>query len=194
MRTVALIIAGDAGSGFVRSKYLEPYRGTPMIEHVVAESNDWPVDERIVVLGPDADPILEEADLGDATIVIDPEWGEGLAASLRVGVDLLLRGPTTDRVVLALADQPGVDVDMVGALLAALGEADAAVPKYRYRRGWPVAVSADLFDLLLGLEGPTEIHDVLESHANRVTEVWVDRLEPPRLRSPSDFPARRSAD
>ncbi len=185
-RTVALIVANDPGSGFDRPKYLEPVKGVPLIERVVAEASTWPIDEVVVVLGPDADAILDAADLGVATIVIDPEWKEGMASSLRVGVDLLLRGPAADRLVVAQGDQPGIEPSTVAALLGRGGT--AAVPKYRYRRGWPVVLSDELWDLLLGLEGPVDLHDVLESHPGGVEEVWFDVLEPPRVLEPSDLP------
>jgi CTP:molybdopterin cytidylyltransferase MocA len=185
-RTVALIVANDPGVGFEGSKYLEPIRGTPLLERVVAEARAWPVDEILVVLGPDADAILEGADLGGSTIVIDPEWKEGIASALRVGVDLLLRGPATDRVVVGLGDQPGIPPDRVAALLAR--RSAAVIPKYRYRRGWPVVLSSQRWDMLLGLEGPANLHDVLESHPGGVEEVWFDTLEPLRVRAPSDIP------
>jgi CTP:molybdopterin cytidylyltransferase MocA len=187
--TVALIVANDPGTGFERSKYLEPVRGVPMIERIVAKAADWPVDEVMVVLGPDADEIISTADLGEATIVIDPEWKEGIAASLRVGIDLLLRGGVTDRIVLALGDQPGVEGETVAALLES--PSAAVVPKYRYRRGFPVVLSSDLWDQLLGLEGPVDVHDLLESHPAGVEEVWFDRLEPSRLAEPADFSSPR---
>lgn len=188
-RTVALIVANDPGTGFERSKYLEPVRGVPMIERIAVETADWPVDDVMIVLGPDADEIIAVADLGEATIVIDPEWKEGLAASLRVGIDLLQRDGVTDRVVVALGDQPGVEVETVAALLER--PSVAVVPKYRYRRGFPVVLSSDLWDQLLGLEGPVDLHDLLESHPAGVEEVWFDRLEPSRLAGPADFPSSK---
>ncbi len=174
------------------SKYLRPLGPVTMIERVVADAAAWPVDEVVAVLGPDADEIIESTDLGEATIVIDPEWEEGIAASLRVGIDLVRRQPVADCLIIGLGDQPGIDVDLVVNLLEQSGSQRAVVPKYRYRRGWPVVVYHELWDRLLGFEGPVDLHDMLESHSGDVAEVWVDTLEPPRLLHPLDFPARRS--
>ena len=190
-RTVALIVANDPGRGFVGSKYLRPLGPVTMIERVVADAAAWPVDEVVVVLGPDADEIIESTDLGEATIVIDPEWEEGIAASLRVGIDVVRRQPAADCLIIGLGDQPGISVDLVVDLLERSRSQRAVVPKYRYRRGWPVVVYHELWDRLLGFEGPVDLHDMLESHSGDVAEVWVDTLEPPRLLHPSDFPARR---
>jgi molybdenum cofactor cytidylyltransferase len=190
MRTVAILVARDPGEGFIGSKYLAQVRGMPMIETVVHDASAWPVDEVVVVLGGDAEEILAGADLGASTVIIDPGWSEGMASSLRVAVDLLLRGPAVDRVVVGLADQPGVDAETVASLVGAPGA--AVIPKYRYRRGWPIVLSASLFDLLLGLEGDPDLHDILESHTGAVAEVWVDRLEPARIVGPDDVPPART--
>jgi CTP:molybdopterin cytidylyltransferase MocA len=191
VRTVAVIVANDPGEGFTASKYLEPLRGVPMIESIVHDAAMWPVDEIVVVLGGDAEEIVAGADLADATIIIDPDWAEGMASSLRVAIDLLLRGPGVDRVVVGLADQPGVEAETVAALLAGSAGAVAVIPKYRYRRGWPIVIASPLFDLLLGLEGDPDIHDIVESHTAGAAEVWVDRLEPARVRTPDDLPPAR---
>jgi CTP:molybdopterin cytidylyltransferase MocA len=164
-----------------------------MLERIVADAAGWPVDEVVVVLGPDAEKIIENTDLGEATIVIDPEWAEGMAASLRVGIDVVLRGPQAERIVVAFGDQPGVG-DIVAALLERAPGHTAVVPKYRYRRGWPVVLSSELWNLLLGLEGPVDLHDLLGSHTTGVEEVWFDRLEPPRLLEPRDIRAPKARD
>ena len=191
MTTAALILANDPGEGFAGPKYLHPVKGSAMIDVVLSDVAEWPVDETVVVLGPDAEAVLEASDLEAATVVIDPEWREGLAASLRVGIDVIERTVEADRLVISNADQPGIGADTVAALLDALGKGGAAVPKYRYRRGWPIVVAADLGDMMLRLEGSVDLHDLLESHVDDVAEVWIDSLEPTRLRSPVDLPGSR---
>lgn len=191
MQCVAVILAIDPGVEFTGSKYLERIGDVTMIDTIVAEATEWPVEEVVVVLGPDADEVIDGADLSGTTIVIDPQWEEGIASSLRVTVDLLLRGQATDRLVLACGDQPGITAGTVSALLERFPGPNAVVPKYRYRRGWPIVLSSDLWDMLLGLEGPADLHDVLESHPEGVEEVWFDRLEPQHILAPSDLPPRR---
>ncbi len=193
MRTVALVIANDPGTGFEGSKYVASDGGPSMIERVVSKVASWPVDEVVVVLGPDADEIIAGTDLGAATLVIDPEWAEGIAASLRVAIDLILRGPTADRIVVALADQPGVDDATIEALLDRWAGSGAVVPKYRYRLGWPVVLSLDLFDLVLAMEGDADLHDVLTTHGEEVEEVMFDHLEPMRVFTPFDLRSGRTS-
>jgi CTP:molybdopterin cytidylyltransferase MocA len=191
---VALVLAVDRGEGFRDSKYLERVGPRRLLESVVDDVRTWPVDDVVVVLGPDDEQVARTADLGDALLVMDPEWREGLAASLRVGLDTLMRERGLDRAILVLGDQPGVGADVVNRLLEAHEEIGclAAVPKYRYARGWPVVVARDLWERFLGLEGDVDVLTVLEAHPDGVSEVWFDRLTPARVMSASDLPSRPS--
>ncbi|MEN8112776.1 MAG: NTP transferase domain-containing protein [Actinomycetota bacterium] len=189
-RTVAVVLANDPGSGFPGPKYLADVGGRPLIDRVLADAATWPVDEVIVVLGPDAEAVVDAMAETDATVVIDPEWEEGAAASLRVGLDVVMRGPATDLVVVAYGDQPGTTTEVIEALVAEVSDATATVPKYRYRRGLPIVLTSELWERLLGLEGDVDLLDLLESHPDRVVEVWFGHLADPRIKTPDDIGSR----
>jgi len=189
-RIVAVVLANDPGSGFAGSKYLSDVGGITLIDRSLADASVWPVDKVVVVLGPEAEDIVPTLGTWDATIIIDPEWKEGSAASLRVGLDVVMRGPATDFVIIAFADQPGILADDVAALVDASEGAAAVVPKYRYRRGFPIVLAREVWESLLGLEGDVDLLDLLESHPAGVAEVWFDHLEVPRIQHPEDVTSR----
>ena len=191
-RTVALVLAVDPGVGFRGSKYLEKVGRKRLIEVVVDEARSWPVDDVVVVLGADGDQVAAQADLGDALLVLDLDSSQGLVASLRIGLDTLARDRHVERAVLAYGDQPGVEPEVVAALVAAQQGPGcvAAVPRYRYARGWPIVIGRDLWVRFLGLDGDIDILDVLNSHPEGVEEVWFDRLAEPRIRDAADLPHR----
>lgn len=195
MKVAALVLATDTGSGFGGSKYLAPFRSSTLIEEVVAEVHQWPVDQVIVVLGPDAEEILEKADLGDAMIVIDLEWGEGEAASLRVGIDILYRLDEFDTLVLIHADEPGSRGEEVLRLLSKQRDSHraAVVPKYRYAAGHPIVVGEMLWSRLISLEGAASVDQLLQAHPDWVEEVWFDRLPGRRAMTPEDLVDIRAA-
>ena len=189
-RTVAVVLANDLGSGFTGSKYLSDVGGITLIERSLADASVWPVDEVVVVLGPEAEDVASTLGSWAVTIVIDPEWEEGSAASLRVGLDVVMRGPATDFVVIAFADQPGVPASDVSALVEAAEGFAAVVPKYRYRRGFPIVLARELWEHLLGMEGDIDLLGLLESHPDGVDEVWFDHLEIRRIQNPDDVTTR----
>lgn len=189
MKVAALALAADAGSGFDGSKYLSPLRDSTLIETVVAEIHTWPIDAVIVVLGPDAERIVAATDLGEATIVIDPEWEEGEAAPLRVGLDTVYRTDEFDTLVLTYLDDPAPYAEVVAQLLEARhrGRRPAVVPKYRYAVGHPLVVGEELWPRFISMEGQTSVDQVLQSHPDWVEEVWFDRLPSRRILSQDDL-------
>lgn len=189
-RTVAVVLANEPGTGFTGSKYLSDLGGTTLINRVLADLSSWPVDDAVVVLGPDAEDILAGMAPTDAMVVIDLEWMEGSAASLRVGLDVVMRGPATDLVLIARADQPGITAEDVAQLIESADGAAASVPKYRYRRDFPVVLGRGIWERLLGSEGDVDILDILETHPDRVEEVWFEHLAGSRIQEPGDLPGR----
>jgi CTP:molybdopterin cytidylyltransferase MocA len=191
--TVAIILAADAAPGFSGPKYLAVLRGKSLLQHVVDDAAEWPVDDVIVTLGSDAEELVDTIDFGDCTVVIDPGWAEGSASPLRAALDLASRDRAIRRCVVARGDQPGIDRATVGALIDVAVEtsADAVMPKYRYALGWPIVLDYSIWEHLLGGEGSVDLHDVVASHASAVEEVWYDRLSPPIYESPDDFPSIR---
>jgi molybdenum cofactor cytidylyltransferase len=187
VKVAALVLAADVGSGFSGPKYLTPFRGSTLIEYVLDEVKRWPVDEVIVVLGPDADEILEVADLDGVTVVIDLEK-EGDAAALRVGIDTLYRFDEFDTIVLIHGDQPGSRPEEVARLLAQhqAGARQAVVPKFRYARGHPVVIGELLWPRLVSIEGSAGFDQILLTHPDWVDEVWFDRLPGRRALTPED--------
>ena len=65
------------------------------------------------------------------------------------------------------------------------------LPKYRYARGYPVVIGADLQYRLMGVEGDVDLVEFLGSHDEGVTEVWFDRLPQTRIETADDLPVRR---
>lgn len=193
MSTVAIVLAADPGPAFIGPMYLASVNDEPMLQHVVNDAAAWPVDEVIVVLGPDAEEIIDAIDFQDLTVVVDAEWEEGSASPLRAALDLASRDRSVRRCVVARGDQPGVDEDMIATLLeaAAGSDADATVPKYRYSVGWPVVLDVSLWEHLLGGEGSVDLLDVIASYSGPIEEVWFDHLAPTRYEVPDDLPSAR---
>lgn len=192
MTTAAIILAADDAPGTPGQKYLLDIGGEPLIRKMVRGAGTWEVDQRIIVVGPSADEIVDVlADL-DVTTVIDPEWSEGSAAPVRAAVDFLTRDRAITNVVFAKGDQPEVATAVVSALIAKAEQtgADAVFPKYRYARGWPVLVGSGLFEQLLGTEGEVDLHAFLSTHAAMIEECWFDQLAPRSIATVADTEGR----
>lgn len=185
----ALVLAGGGSTRLGEPKQLLDWGGRPLLQHVVDVVSEWPVGTVAVVLGAHADAILERIDFGDATVVLNLEWEEGLASSLRVGLDALARDPRLDAALIALADQPMLEPTVVPRLVEAYrgARAKAVVPKYRYTRGNPVLVDRVLWPRLMSLSGDAGARGLLQAHPQWVHEVQFDVLPPRDVDTQADF-------
>ena len=183
------MLAAGGSRRLGQPKQLLDWGGRPLLERVVAAVHTWPVSPVLVVLGACAEEVLDRVDLGAALVVVNPEWEEGIASSLRVGFDLLAREGAADWAFVALGDQPRVPPDVPPALLAAAEESsrDAIVPVYRYQRGNPVLVGRPLWVRMMGLQGDAGAAALLRAHPGWVLEVRFDHAAPADVDSPADI-------
>ena len=120
MSTAALILAAGQSKRFGEPKQLVDWGGKPLLEHVVEQVRGWPqVDSVYVVLGANAERIMDRADLSTVTVIENFEWAEGVASSLRAGLDTLIGDRVAERALIVLADQPTVPGDVIPLLLEA---------------------------------------------------------------------------
>lgn len=180
MSTTAIILAAGPSRRLGKPKQLLPWGGPTLLGTVVAQTLEWPVDSVWVVLGSRFEEVLQSVDLGDAGVVENPEWEEGMASSLRVGLDVASRDPSTEAALIVMGDQPGIDPAVVEALLKHRKTSDAlaVVPKYRYVRGHPVLIARTLWSRLMSLEGDQGGRDLLQAHPEWVEEVIFEQLAP----------------
>jgi CTP:molybdopterin cytidylyltransferase MocA len=184
------VLAAGGSRRLGRPKQLLDWGGRPLLEQVAAAVAGWGASPVVVVLGAHAEEILERVNLDEALVVVNPEWEEGLASSLRVGFDVLARRREVERAFVVLADQPRIPPDVPPALLAAAAESGrpAVVPVYRYQRGNPVLVGRELWERLMSLEGDAGAAGLLRAHPAWVQEVRFDHPAPADIDTPTDLP------
>lgn len=188
MSTAALIFAAGGSRRLGRPKQLEPWGETNLLSHVVANTRLFGADEMWIVLGADIDRIIEETDLEDVGIIENPEWKEGLASSLRVGLDALTRLSRSDQALLVIGDQPEISIDVVNELMASHSKAGypVTVPKYRYSYGNPAVVDKSIWPRIMSLEGDEGARRLFQAHPEWVNEVWFSELGPRDIDTETD--------
>ncbi len=176
----AVVLAAGGSRRLGRPKQLEAWGNTTLLGHVLDQVRRFPVDETWVVLGAGIDEVMREVDLTDFGIIENPEWEEGLASSLRVGLDALTRLSKAEAAFIVLGDQPDISEDVPAKLVDAWrsSRALAAIPKYRYAWGNPVLVGRELWPRLMSLTGDEGARRLLQAHPEWVEEVWIESLPP----------------
>lgn len=147
LRLGAVLLAAGAGVRLGRRpKSLLERDGRPLIRHLLAALAAAGVGRTHVVLGHHADALLQALPPG-TRVVHNPDPDADQVASQRLGLAALLAPPAApDAVIVALADQPLLDADDIGALVDAFRARRAGVevvhPLVHGRRGNPVIFSA----------------------------------------------------
>jgi CTP:molybdopterin cytidylyltransferase MocA len=186
---VGLVLAAGASRRLGRNKLLLPFRGGTVLSTTVARLLASILDRVIVVLGYAEGEVRSRAGLSEdprLAIVANPGWEEGMASSLRRGVEAAAEA---EAVIVALGDQPDTDPEVVGRLVTAFrGGATLAVPVHGVpaetgiderataetgieSTGHPVLFARALFPELLALRGDKGARDVVKRHWSEAVKV-----------------------
>jgi len=169
--TGIVILAAGASRRLGQAKQLIDHDGQTLLAKTAEAALSTGMQPVIVVLGAHAEAVRHCVDWEDLTIVVNPDWKEGMASSLRTGLHHLLRTePQTEAAILMVCDQPYVSPDILTQLLqrqAATG-LPAAACTYVGRMGTPALFHRSLFPELLQLEGDTGARKWLAQHPESV--------------------------
>jgi CTP:molybdopterin cytidylyltransferase MocA len=175
----AIVLAAGGGSRFGGGKLLARLGEQPIVEAVLDNLRDAPVDEVIVVVGADAERVREVCERYGVRTVANEEWERGQSTSVLTGLRAC-DGEARAAVVL-LGDQPLVGARAVERLVAAFaGGAKVAVATYGGRRRNPVLFSREVWPLLEAeLTGDEGARSVLRRHPELVVEVPCEGVGDP---------------
>lgn len=145
-----LILAAGEGARFGEEpKLLADIEGRPVLEHAIdAQCAVAELDRVVVVLGAHAAGILARVDFLCSEPVICEDWREGIAASLRRGVQEL---DGAERVIVTLGDQPLVTPEVIARFVDA---APGTRATYDGQPGHPVVM------------GPVQLRAVAKLHGD----------------------------
>jgi molybdenum cofactor cytidylyltransferase len=189
MMIAAVVLAAGGSARLGRPKQLERWGDSTLLGHVVDQVRTYSVDEVWVVLGAGVEEILGAVDLDGCGVVENPEWQEGIASSLRVGLDALLQKSRADAALIVIGDQPDLDAAVVEEVIATFRRSSrpVVIPKYRYTWGNPVLVDRSLWPRLMSLEGDEGARRLFQAHPEWVEEVWTDHLPPRDVDTEADL-------
>jgi molybdenum cofactor cytidylyltransferase len=128
----------------------------------------------IVVLGARATDIKDSFDPGNAQVVVNADWQEGMASSIRCGITALLAKNTeVEGAILMVCDQPFVTSPLLHELITAHQTTQQPIVACSYENtfGPPVFFHHSLFPDLLHLHGDIGARSVIRQHANKVAVV-----------------------
>ena len=84
-----VILAAGASTRLGKPKQLLQYQGKTLLAHAINEATNSNADAIVVILGKNADLFKKEVDEKKVRVAVNSSWEEGMASSLRLGLDTL---------------------------------------------------------------------------------------------------------
>jgi molybdenum cofactor cytidylyltransferase len=166
--------------------------GRPLVARAVDAALEARAHPVAVVLGADAENVGAAVARRAVLLVHNARWSEGLASSVKAGLEAVLRAePSLDAVLLAPCDQPALSSEVI-LLLAGLHRATGrtAAARYQGRNGAPAVFGRDQFGALGALAGDQGARALLNSGPERVAAIDLPELGVD-LDTPGDYEAWR---
>ncbi|HEU4903361.1 MAG TPA: nucleotidyltransferase family protein [Flavisolibacter sp.] len=166
-----IILAAGASSRLGRPKQLLPYNNKTLLQHTLQTAQASIAQPVVIVLGADAEKVQNEITGNNVYKVMNAEWKEGMASSIRCGLKALAEvSPAAEGVILMVCDQPFVTASILNDLIAAHQKTGKPVVACGYKDtfGPPVFFHNSLFSELLELKGDIGARGVVRQHVDAV--------------------------
>lgn len=166
-----LVLAAGGSKRFGSPKQLVRIGDRPLLHRAVGIATDVAGHSVSVVLGAHAEQMTPLLGHSPVSIVINRDWADGLASSLREGIRSL--PGSIDGVMITLADQ----VAVTKMDLARLATAWKAQPEwliaasYSGHTGVPAVFPRWTFNDFMELRGDSGARNILQRHADRVLRI-----------------------
>lgn len=166
-----IILAAGASSRLGEPKQLLKHDGKSLLQKTIDAANNADTNPVIVVLGANADHILREINKSKVHVVINSEWEEGMASSLRIGLnEVLFNSPSTQAVILMVCDQPYISPELINDLINTHKQTRKPIVTCNYGEaiGPPALFHRSLFNELMHLKGDVGARKIIRQHSDEV--------------------------
>ncbi|MGE7902980.1 nucleotidyltransferase family protein [Peribacillus sp. NPDC094092] len=169
----AIILAAGMSIRMGEPKLLLPLRGQPLFRHVIDSILGSSMHPIYLVAGNYIEEIRQHSeDYPELKIIHNPNFADGMSTSLKLGVQSIKEH--VDAVMIFLADQPLISLDVIQALLEKYIECkDEGVrivrPKYKGELGHPILVDSLILKEFHSIEGDQGGKSIIKKY-DAVTE------------------------
>ena len=170
--TGIIILAAGSSSRLGKPKQNLVYKSQTLLQRAITTAAASVCKPVIVVLGANEEVIKPTIENDTINIIHNPDWQEGMASSIRLGINALQKiEPKAGSVILTLCDQPFVDTALLDELVKKKSAKGIVASGYNDTIGAPVLFDAVYFDELLLLKGQEGAKKLLLKYPDEVVTV-----------------------
>jgi molybdenum cofactor cytidylyltransferase len=169
----AVVLAAGPSTRFGSPKQLVRIGGRPLLHAIVGRAVELAGHSVTVVLGAHADELTALLRHTPASVIVNRDWSEGLASSIRAGVGRL--PASCDGALILLGDQAAVTTDDLRRLVGAWRRQPEhiAAAQYRGTTGVPAIFPRTSFADLGALRGDHGAQLLIRRNPDRVVRVQM---------------------
>ena len=173
MRVAGVVLAAGESRRMGQLKALLPFGSRTVIEQVLQPLLNADLSEVAVVLGHRADDIAAVLEPLPVRLLYNADYQLGMTSSVQVALRSL--DPVPDAYLLALVDQPQIDLPVVQQLLEAhvRTRKGLVIPVWRGKRGHPLLLAAAYRPAVLALTPDQGLNVVTRGHPQDTLELPV---------------------
>ena len=169
-----IILAAGSSSRLGEPKQLLEHEGKGLLQKAIDAAINADANPVIVVLGANADQISKEINKSKIQVIMNSEWEEGMASSVRVGLnEVLFVSPSTEAVILMVCDQPYISSDLIRDLINTHKQTRNPIVTCNYGEaiGPPALFHRSLFNELMELKGDVGARKIIQKHSDEVATI-----------------------
>ena len=170
--TGIIILAAGSSSRMGKAKQNLIFKEQTLLQNAVTTALASKADGVAVVLGANAELILETIKDQPVNILINKDWEAGMGTSISYGVSEFLKlEPTLSSVLFMLTDQPLVDADFINSLFDHASPGKIIASAYNDTSGPPALFDQLFFDELLKMQGIDGAKKIIQKQQQAVIEI-----------------------
>lgn len=173
-----LIIAAGESRRLGSPKQLLIFEGDSLINRIIKTIHtavSFPIH---LVLGASADTIQAQLPAIDLNVVMNQDWKEGMASSIRIGLTAAMnQQPNLEGVVIVVCDQPYLNTNTITSLFQMQKNQDAPITAAYYNNivGTPALFHKRIFPALLSLNGDQGAKRIIQEREEEVAKLHFEQ-------------------
>jgi molybdenum cofactor cytidylyltransferase len=169
-----LILAAGAASRMKQPKMLLAFEKDSILSHIIDEAKTVEPDIICLVTGYYHLEIIEKTAISGLMLVHNENWQEGMASSIKKGVEELTnKYPDLKAILILVSDQPYINCVLLKDMLSAYAISKKGIVAAYYANtfGTPVLFDNKYFQLLMSLKGDIGAKSIIRKHPDDITTV-----------------------